>query len=44
MNKILVISYLNGTSGQFLEYFFMKHDSVFNKGSVRITQFNGYDI
>ena len=43
MNKILVISYLNATSGQFLEYFLMKHDSVFNKGSVRITQFNGYD-
>ena len=43
MNNILLISYITGSSGQFLEHFLMKHDGIFNKGHAELTMYNEYD-
>jgi hypothetical protein len=43
MNNILLISYLCGSSGAFLEHFLMKHAGIFNKGYAQITMYNEYD-
>ena len=44
MNNIILISYLSGSSGQFLEHFLMKHAGIFNKGKTVIYETNEWDV
>ena len=44
MNDIILISYLAGSSGQFLEHFLMKHDGIFKKEQTRLYKTNEWAV
>ena len=41
-HKILIISYITGTGGSFLDYFLMNHKEIFYKGYITIDRNNEY--